>query len=93
MTDTREAFRLPVANRYFISLSRQGNLCPRCGRPVRYAGSLDPDGAYEVCDHCGWVTTITAPDWACVGRAAERPTRPAKAGPHKSHPPYLRLVK
>lgn len=42
--------RVPLTNPYLISLSKQGRLCPLCGRPAQLNGlELSQDGAMEVC--------------------------------------------
>lgn len=66
-TSQEGLFDRPVASPYFASMAKQARLCPRCGRRTRLAGTLSPDAAYEVCDGCGLVSTLVAPEWARVG--------------------------
>lgn len=64
----------PLTNPYFISLSKQMRLCPRCGAKTRIAGTLNGDVAKELCDECGYFRGLLAPGWAMGKRVEEAHT-------------------
>lgn len=65
---------------YFLSLAEQVRLCPRCGHKTHFAGTLNPDAVYKVCDDCGYFFTLVAPEWAWV-KDALKPVGKPKSSP------------
>lgn len=52
----------PLRNPYFVGLAGRPRHCPSCRGVTVWAGTLDPDSAYERCPRCGWFRTWTVPD-------------------------------
>lgn len=77
---TKGLFDEPVVSPYFLSLAKQERLCPLCVHKTHFAGTLNPDAVYEVCDDCGYFFTLVAPEWAWV-KDAPQPVGKPKSSP------------
>lgn len=72
--------RVPLTNPRLISLAKQVRLCPLCVHKTHFAGTLNSDAVYEVCDDCGYFFTLVAPEWAWV-KDAPQPVGKPKSSP------------
>lgn len=49
------------------SRAAQKRACPQCGRRLRFEfGKFNPNSGYDVCDHCSYFQSVTAPKAAQV---------------------------